>query len=167
MKSALLRVCALVFCLIFALSAASCSAGTANTSKPSPTASADSATASEWFSDEVLKAYGVSAHMSAALAHFGNASYYLGGENKVSVDELSAVLKNVESRDDNLASLRRTVEHLEKNGVDLGKTPLTLGPQLAINPEKECFADESNADAAKWLTREWREGFECPSAENV
>lgn len=106
-------------------------------------------------------------HMSAALAHFGNASYYLGEKNKVSVSELTSAMEKVASRDDNAATVRRTAEHLEENGVNLEKTPLSLGPQLEINVEKECFADANNAEAAKWLTREWREGFECPAAENV
>lgn len=66
MKTAVLRVSALILCLIFALSAASCSAGTAQKTQPSPTADADSGVSSDWFSEEVLDAYGIGAFAAPA-----------------------------------------------------------------------------------------------------
>ncbi|MDO4569825.1 MAG: Gfo/Idh/MocA family oxidoreductase [Planctomycetia bacterium] len=104
-------------------------------------------------------------HLSAAMAHLGNISYYLGEKNKLSQGEIATALEKIESRDDNKATLQRTVDHLVANGVDLDATPLSLGPQLIFDPEKECFVDCDEAN--KMLTREWREGFVCPDAKNV
>ena len=52
-------------------------------------------------------------HLSAALAHLANVSYYLGEKNKVSIKEAKAVLEDIKSRDDNIETLNRTVQHLE------------------------------------------------------
>ncbi len=112
----------------------------------------------------ILNAPVLDGHLSAAMAHLGNASYYIGEENKVSVDELKKEIAKIDSRDDNVETVSRTVEHLEANGVDLKVTPLSLGPQLNFDPEKEEFCD---ASANVQLTREWREGFVCPSVEEV
>ena len=38
-------------------------------------------------------------------------------------------------------------EHLSRNGVDLSKTPLTLGPWLTMDPKTERFVGNSAADA--------------------
>jgi len=114
----------------------------------------------------ILNAPIIDGHLSASLAHLGNASYYLGEKNKVSVPELKKALADVASRDDNAAAVDRTVEHLKANGVDLDATPLSLGPMLHFNPAKEEFCDDSKY-AEKLLTRDWREGFVCPSVEEV
>jgi hypothetical protein len=104
-------------------------------------------------------------HLSAAVSHLGNISYYLGEENKVSVSELEAAVSKITSLDDNNATLNRTVEHLKANKVDLERTPLALGPHLKFDPKAETFTNNDGAN--KLLTREYREGFECPSGEKV
>ncbi|MHC4399536.1 MAG: Gfo/Idh/MocA family protein [Planctomycetota bacterium] len=104
-------------------------------------------------------------HLSAAVSHLGNVSYYLGEDNKVSVDEARKILSDVKSLDDNLATLDRTVRHLEQNGVDLAKYPISMGPSLAFDPKKEVFPGSSEATAM--VTREYREGFVCPTADKV
>ena len=104
-------------------------------------------------------------HLSAGISHLGNISYYMGENNKVSVEDLSAVLEDVKSLDDNEATLQRTVKHLQKNGVDLEKYPLALGPYLKLDPEKEIFTN--NSEANQYLSREYREPFVCPTADNV
>ena len=101
--------------------------------------------------------------LSAGLSHLGNISYYLGEENKISAGDLRKQLDNVKSLDDNGATLDRTLEHLTTNGVDLAKTPLSLGPMLKFDPEKERFIDNAAADAL-W-TREYRAPYVVP--ENV
>ena len=98
--------------------------------------------------------------LSAGLSHLGNISYYLGEANKVSAAELRKQLVNVKSLDDNEKTLDRTLEHLVANGVDLAKTPLSLGPMLKFDPEKEVFTD--NTEANKMLTREYREPYVVP-----
>jgi predicted dehydrogenase len=104
-------------------------------------------------------------HLSAGISHLGNISYYMGEDNRVAVEDISAALSDVPSLDDNQATLQRTVKHLEKNGVDLQKYPLALGPYLKFDPEKEVF---TNNDAANpYLSREYREPYVCPTADNV
>ncbi|MDR2115073.1 MAG: Gfo/Idh/MocA family oxidoreductase [Planctomycetaceae bacterium] len=103
--------------------------------------------------------------LSAAISHLGNISYYLGEKNKVSVDELKKTLESVKSLDDNVATLTRTVEHLETNGVNIKRTPLALGPILKIDVEKEVFID--NAEANAMITRNYRAPYVVPEPENV
>lgn len=104
-------------------------------------------------------------HLSAAISHLGNISYYLGENNHVSVNELRGELAKIESLDDNMATLDRTLAHLKQNDVDLEKYPLSLGPKLDFDPAKEIFLNSEDANAL--LTREYREGFECPAPNQV
>ena len=104
-------------------------------------------------------------HLSAAVSHLGNISYYLGEDNRVSIEQLGEALDKVKSLDDNGATLERTVQHLKRNGVDLAKYSLSLGPQLQFDPKKETFANSADANAL--LTREYRDGFVCPDADAV
>jgi hypothetical protein len=104
-------------------------------------------------------------HLSAAVSHLGNISYYLGEDNRVSIEQLGEALGKVKSLDDNGATLERTVQHLKRNGVDLAKYSLSLGPQLQFDPKKETFVNSADANAL--LTREYRDGFVCPAADAV
>jgi predicted dehydrogenase len=104
-------------------------------------------------------------HLSAAVSHLGNISYYMGEQNTVAAPEVSSVLKSIKSLDDNELTLQRTIKHLEKNGVDLTKYPISLGAQLNFDPEKELFTNNEAANA--WLTREYREPYVCPLAKDV
>ncbi len=104
-------------------------------------------------------------HLSAALAHLGNISYYLGEDNHVSVDELKKAVADVKSLDDNEKTVERTMQHLIDNGVDLAKYPVSLGPQLKFDPQQEVFPDSRAATAM--VTRKYRDGFVCPRAEDV
>ena len=104
-------------------------------------------------------------HLSAAVSHLGNISYYMQQDNTVSVDELSSALSKVESLDDNQKTLERTIAHLEKNGVDLEAYPVSLGAKLDFDPEKEVFV--GNEDANAWLTRDYRDPFRCPLPADV
>lgn len=104
-------------------------------------------------------------HLSAGMSHLGNISYYLGEDDKASVSEISAALNQIKSLDDNQATLERTAKHLQRNGVDLAKYPMSLGKLLQFDPENEVF---TNSDAANsMLTREYRKGFEVPKAKAV
>ena len=104
-------------------------------------------------------------HLSAAISHLGNISCYLGEDNKVSVSEAGQILSGVKSFDDNQATLERTVRHLVDNGVDLAKYPISMGPLLKLDPKKEVFPE--SPEATKMITREYREGFVCPTADRV
>ena len=108
-----------------------------------------------------LNADAKTGHLSAAVSHLGNISYYLGEQNVASIDDLKSAVKGVKSLDDNGVTLERTISHLTANGVDLDKTPIALGPHLKFDPEAETFID--NDDANAMLTREYRAGFEVPA----
>ena len=104
-------------------------------------------------------------HLSAGVSHLGNISYYLGEKNVASVDELKKTVAGIKSLDDNAVTLRRTIEHLESNKVDLEKTPIALGAHLKFDAKAERF---TNNDAAnEMLTREYRKGFEVPAGDKV
>ena len=106
-------------------------------------------------------------HLSAGLSHIGNASYYLGESNKSSVQEIEEQLKEFGGADDNVETLRRTVEHLQANGgVDLERTPMSMGRLLRIDPETEEFIDDAQANELLGRTA-FQPGFEVPDAANV
>jgi predicted dehydrogenase len=104
-------------------------------------------------------------HLSAAMSHLGNISYYLGEDNKVSVQEAGKVLAGVKSLDQNVETLARTVRHLQDNKVDLAKYSISLGPLLQFDPDQEVFID--SAAANEWISRNYRAGFVCPAASDV
>ncbi|MHB8971638.1 MAG: Gfo/Idh/MocA family protein [Pirellulaceae bacterium] len=104
-------------------------------------------------------------HLSASMAHLGNISYYLGEKNHVAPADLKQALAAVKSLDNNEATVDRTVRHLTDNGVDLDKYPLSLGPCLKFDPQAEVFPDSPEATAL--VTRQYREGFVCPTKDQV
>jgi hypothetical protein len=110
---------------------------------------------------ESLNSDAFQGHLSAALAHLANISYYLGENNRVTVAQAKAVLEKIKSRDDNIATLNRTVQHFQDNGVDLDQTPMSMGPLLTFDPQKEVFTN--SAEANKILHRQ----FVCPTADKV
>jgi len=96
-------------------------------------------------------------HLSSALCHMGNISYRLG--KKASVDEVKAAIgNNAELMD----SFERMLTHLAANEVDLQKEPITIGPMLAMDPEKEVFVGEHADWANMYLKRNYREPFVVP-----
>ncbi|QDT63599.1 Gfo/Idh/MocA family protein [Calycomorphotria hydatis] len=99
-------------------------------------------------------------HLSSALCHLGNISYQMGAP--ASVSDLKSSLAGNE---DNIETLERTVEHLKKNGVDLSKTKVALGPKLHL--EGETFVGERAEEAKPHLTREYRAPFIVPEAKDV
>ncbi|MFN9222759.1 MAG: gfo/Idh/MocA family oxidoreductase, partial [Planctomyces sp.] len=104
-------------------------------------------------------------HLSAAISHLGNISFYAGESNRLAVADISAALKDFRSLDDNEATLQRTIQHLKKNGVNTDADFLSLGALLEFDPEKEQFTNNPSANA--WLTREYRAPYICPTADKV
>lgn len=104
-------------------------------------------------------------HLSAAVSHLGNISYYVAQDNKVDEEDLKAAVAEIKSGDDNVATVERTIAHLKKNGVDLKQNPVSLGPLLEFDPKKELFTNHSSANDL--LTREYREPYVCPTADKV
>ena len=104
-------------------------------------------------------------HLSAAVSHLGNISYYMREENHVSEAELKDAIGKVDSLDDNMETIDRTIAHLTKNGVELDKYPISLGAKLEFDPEKEVFTNSDEAN--QWLSRDYRAEFKCPAASEV
>ncbi|MEZ6197902.1 MAG: Gfo/Idh/MocA family oxidoreductase [Planctomycetota bacterium] len=94
-------------------------------------------------------------HLSSALCHLGAISHRLGAA--ASPEEIVKAL----GRDAALSEAEaRQRGHLAANGIDLAKTPLTLGPELAIDPGTETIRNRE--DAAPLLTRAYRKPFVLP-----
>jgi predicted dehydrogenase len=94
-------------------------------------------------------------HLSSALCHTGNISYRLG--LKSWPHDIKAALQSEPGAADTYA---RMAEHLAANGVDIDFDRLTLGPVLTMNPGKERFTRNSEADAM--LRRSGRPPFVIP-----
>jgi predicted dehydrogenase len=102
-------------------------------------------------------------HQSTALCHTGNISYRQG--QPASPDAIERGLSQLNVHDQARESFDRTRKHLAENNVDLEKSPLTLGSLLRIDPDREAFLDNSQANAL--LTREYRQPFEVPAESEV
>jgi predicted dehydrogenase len=94
-------------------------------------------------------------HLSSALCHTGNISYRLG--KKSTPDAVKEAIKADKGATE---TFERMAAHLAANGVDLEKTPATLGPVLQMDPKVEKFIGNKDADAM--LTREYRAPFIVP-----
>ena len=96
-------------------------------------------------------------HISTALCHMGNTSYRLGKHASVA-DIKSAIGDNPLL----LETFDRMVEHLKANEVDLEKEPITLGPWLTMDPQKEVWTGDWADLANMYLKRNYREPFVVP-----
>ena len=104
---------------------------------------------------EDLNADILEGHLSSALCHTGNISYRLGQQS-----DPDAILEQVKGDRFAQESIERMNEHLGKNGVDIKKDKLTLGPSLKFDPETEKFIDN---DAANALVRpKYRDPYVVP-----
>jgi hypothetical protein len=84
---------------------------------------------------------------------------------KVGVDEVKENLKTLSSPENLQETFGRFSEHLTDNKLDLATVKLTWGQKLAIDPVKETFINNPEADAL--LTREYRPPFVVPAAGQV
>jgi len=112
---------------------------------------------------KVLRADILECHLSCALSHLANVSYYLG--KPASIDRIKNTLAGLKTNEDAADCLDRTTRHLAANGVDLAGTPLSLGAMLAIDPKSETILN--NPEACALLTRQYRAPFVVPKASEV
>lgn len=104
---------------------------------------------------EDLNADILEGHLSSALCHTGNTSYYLG-QNSSSGE----IMEQLEDEGSGSGAFGRMLEHLEVNEIDLRKTPITLGKSLRMNTRTERFKRDDEANAM--LTRDYRAPFIVP-----
>jgi hypothetical protein len=104
---------------------------------------------------EDLDAHILEGHYSSALCHLPNISYRLG-------QPASFSKKPNELGDDPEVekSWRWFVESAKLSGVELKRSTFVLGRPLKIDPQREKFIGDPEAD--KLLTREYREPFVVP-----
>ncbi|HEY5910160.1 MAG TPA: Gfo/Idh/MocA family oxidoreductase [Verrucomicrobiae bacterium] len=93
-------------------------------------------------------------HLSAALVHMANISYRLGKSAPAEEikDRISAHRELANAYD-------RFRDHLSANGIDVKKTPATLGALLTMDPATERFTGEFSAEANQLVSRDYREPF--------
>lgn len=94
-------------------------------------------------------------HLSSALCHTGNISYRIGSQK--SPDEIRDSMKGNKDAEETFG---RMAEHLAANGIDLKQSKATLGLHLKMDPGKERFI--GNDEANKLLTRDYRKPFVVP-----
>jgi predicted dehydrogenase len=117
---------------------------------------------------EDLNAPIIEGHQSTALTHLGNISQRLG--RPAADDEIRKALAALKTSDDLAASFEGIQKYLAANHFDMDKRrvklgPLTLGPWLRIDPDREVFPDNPEANAL--LTREYRKPFVVPGPEEI
>lgn len=95
-------------------------------------------------------------HLSSALCHTGNISYRLGKQKNP-----EQIRESIASDKEALETLGRMEEHLASNGVDLKSTKATLGVFLKMDPKKEQFIN--NTEANRLLTRDYRAPYVVPA----
>ena len=96
-------------------------------------------------------------HVSSALCHLGNISHQIGhatlpGETREKIRGNARLTE----------AYGRMAEHLALNGVDLTKTPTTLGVPLTVDGRAERFTGEGEQAANALLKRNYRKGYVVP-----
>ncbi len=96
-------------------------------------------------------------HISAALGHMANISYYIG--TKTTPEDCKAALKGDRMKQ---KVFDRFAAHLDNNGIDINKAKATTGPLLSFDPDKEQFIGDLADKANKLVKENYRAGFTIP-----
>jgi hypothetical protein len=98
-------------------------------------------------------------HLSSALCHTGLISHRLGASLKK--EEILEKIKDDALLTDRFGSM---ADHLARNGVDLAKESIVLGPMIKFNPKTEWAEGNGELDgpANKLATREYRAPYVVP-----
>jgi predicted dehydrogenase len=104
-----------------------------------------------------LRADVLEGHVSAALCHMANISCRLGRK-----ENAEKIRQTVATNDIMTEAFERCLDHLKANEVDIQKEPLTVGPYLTFDKEREEFTGEFGEMANMYLRRNYREPFIVP-----
>jgi predicted dehydrogenase len=102
-------------------------------------------------------------HTSTAVVHTANISQRLG--KPASPRDIQHALETLSVKVDVVETFAEIRQHLADNGVDIEKTPLTLGPWIEIDSDGEKFIDNPAANAL--LTRDYRKPFVVPAENEI
>jgi len=91
------------------------------------------------------------------MIHAADISYRLAQRRPV-----EEAKKAVEGNDLLADSCDRLLQHLRANEIDLGKDPVTVGPMLTFDTEREQFVGEDSHYANMFLGRNYRPPFVVP-----
>jgi len=105
-----------------------------------------------------LKGQILDGHHASALCHTGNISYRLG-----KATPQAALREQIKGNAAAAESFGRMAEHLAVHGVNLDKTPVTLGLPLTLDVKTERFTGAGADLANPLLTREYRKPFVVPA----
>lgn len=98
-------------------------------------------------------------HLSTALSHMGNISHRIGRKTSP-----ADILDSIKANPDLVEVYGRFKAHLAANGVDLERTPATLGPVLTMDSKAERFSGDFSAEANMLLSRNYRSPFVVPES---
>ena len=93
-------------------------------------------------------------HLSASLPHMANVSYRVG--KSMPEGEAAERIKGNALFAETFARMK---EHLAANGVELGKSPATVGPMLSFDPAAEKFVGDMADKANDVATDHYRKEF--------
>jgi predicted dehydrogenase len=96
-------------------------------------------------------------HLSAALVHLGNISHRVG---RTMPD--GEIRERIQGAKELAAAYERFQSHLEANGIDLDKTPATLGAMLTFDADTEQFVGEFSDSANPLVSRQYRAPYLLP-----
>ncbi len=102
-------------------------------------------------------------HVSTSVVHVANVAQRLG--KPAPPREIRQALEALEVNENVVETFTEIRRHLADNGVDIEKTPLTLGPWIGIDSDAERFVDNATANAM--LTRNYRKPFVVPAEKEV
>jgi len=104
-----------------------------------------------------LRADILEGHISATLCNMANISYQLGRR-----ESIGQIKKAIDGNNVLAESFERMLPHLKANEVDITREPLTIGPKLTFDAEKEKFVGRFSDWANMLLRRNYREPFVVP-----
>jgi hypothetical protein len=95
--------------------------------------------------------------VSTGLCHTANVSHLAGRGLRA-----GEIAEQVNGHPPLAEAFGRMAEHLAANGIDLAKTPVTLGLPLTVDPQAQRFAGPGAGAANAFLRREYRAPFVVP-----